>query len=141
MAHVDETEEMTEVFTDVQGDEIEEGVAMSETEQPTHPRRMLIAAFVLGIVGTSLAVIALVVGSLALASGGRGHQRIQFDFEDGPGTRQQLDRGSVDRGRSDRSGMDMRDDRRGERTDRRGMRDGRGWTDIEVEVEEETTQS
>ena len=58
--------------TNMQAPYGEAGKNAAPKKEYSYPRGMLIAAFVLGIVGTSLAVIALIVG---LMSGGGGSGR------------------------------------------------------------------
>lgn len=132
-----ETEELTGVTTETQeyGQEnlpvevpaearAASSVEPPKTSGPSSKQKMLIAAFVLGIVGTALALIALVVGGLALASGGRSgtHLREPGNFQNGPGVYRQFEQ-------------------RDQRNEREQRGPGRVRSEIELEVDDITTQS
>lgn len=119
-------------------------------KQYPYPRKMLIAAFVLGIVGTSLAVIALILSLVSLGSGdfgrggGRGGHRadisITESFEDGSGRMNERFTEDFDvRERGGRMELDreMMEERFGQTDGRGGMRD---WV-FESETESEDTAS
>ena len=123
---IQETQELSEPVP-----AIEEDASPTEPPDPTKKRdKMVIAAFVLGIVGTSLAAIALAVGVVALAT----HSGRPARFDRTVIT-EELDRGTS------RGGVeDGRNTEEFERDSTREFRRGRGGTITEEEFTERWTE-
>lgn len=116
----DETEEITAVFAEAEGDFAGGGgvgdpaplayaapsAEPSAASAPTHSRKMLVAALVLGIVGTALAVIALVVGAIGLSAARNSQLRGPAGFLGGPGTYGQYQRGGPEWNDTERHGRE-----------------------------------